>query len=148
MKRHSIVLTVVVLLLASLAAPALASKAKEAKHGGKPLVATLTGAAERPGPGDPDGSGSALITLNYGQRQVCWELTHKDIDPPHAAHIHRAPATDPGPVVVTLDANEPGCVSADGALIKAIRADPSAYYVNIHNTPYPGGAIRGQLSDR
>jgi hypothetical protein len=31
-------------------------------------------------------------------------------------------------------------------LIQAIISDPSAYYVNVHDTVYPGGANRGQLS--
>lgn len=32
------------------------------------------------------------------------------------------------------------------ALIDAIRKDPSAYYVNVHNAPFPAGAVRGQLT--
>jgi hypothetical protein len=37
-----------------------------------------------------------------------------------------------------------GCVTANG-LAGAILADPSAYYVNIHSTVYPAGAVRTQL---
>ncbi len=37
---------------------------------GRPLSTTLTGAAEAPGPGDPDASGFASIALNQGQREV------------------------------------------------------------------------------
>jgi hypothetical protein len=29
--------------------------------------------------------------------------------------------------------------------MRDIRAHPGQYYVNIHNTQYPGGAARGQL---
>jgi CHRD domain len=67
-----------------------------------------------------------------------------------------APAGSPGPIVVTLFTGSfagtdsvTGCVEdVDAALIKAIRHDPTAYYVNVHSRPnFPGGAIRGQLGD-
>ncbi len=38
-----------------------------------------------------------------------------------------------------------GCVSASADVIAAIRANPSNYYVNVHTTDFPDGAIRGQL---
>ncbi len=39
-----------------------------------------------------------------------------------------------------------GCVSGvDPALIGEIIANPAGYYVNVHTTPFPGGAVRGQL---
>jgi hypothetical protein len=28
----------------------------------------------------------------------------------------------------------------------AIAANPANYYVNVHNAPFPGGAVRGQLA--
>ena len=31
------------------------------------------------------------------------------------------------------------------AIANAIKANPGAYYVNIHNGAFPNGAIRGQL---
>jgi hypothetical protein len=39
-----------------------------------------------------------------------------------------------------------GCVEADRGLIKDIRKNPAGYYVNVHTTEFPGGAIRDQLS--
>jgi hypothetical protein len=116
--------------------------------GGRPYSTELTGAAEAPGPGDPDGSGFATVTLNQGQGEVCYDISVEGVDPITAAHIHIAPAGSPGPVVVGFDiANQglSGCVDADPDVIKAIRQNPEAYYINVHNPAFPGGALRGQL---
>lgn len=114
------------------------------------LKAKLTGAAEKPTPGDPKGSGTASIRLDPAKEQVCYELQVKGIAPATMAHIHQAPATDAGPPVVELKAPGPdgkssGCVAAGPALLKGLTDNPSAYYVNVHNAPYQGGAVRGQL---
>jgi len=58
-----------------------------------------------------------------------------------------------GPIVVPLFGYSPpktwtlftGCVGAARPLLAAILRDPAAYYVNVHTTQYPAGAIRGQL---
>ncbi len=121
------------------------------KTGGRPLRATLTGTAEVPGPGDSDGRGTATIRLNQGQGKVCFVLTASNITlPAAAAHIHVGGSTVAGPVVVGLTAPDAtgtsfGCVSATRDLIAAIRMNPSNYYVNVHTSDYPAGAIRGQL---
>lgn len=123
------------------------------EQGGRPFTTALTGAAEAPGPGDPDGSGTASITLNQGQGEVCFVLMVEDIAlPALAAHIHIAPPGVPGPIVVPLappDATgeSSGCVSADPELIKAIRQNPGGYYVNVHTSEHPPGAVRGQLAN-
>jgi CHRD domain len=123
---------------------------------GRSLSTTLTGSAEVPGPGDPDASGTASITLNQGQGEVCFALTWENIDGTVvASHIHEAPVGVAGPVVVPLfvDASFSGsgslsdCVAGvSEELIKDIRQNPAEYYVNIHSTVFPAGAIRGQLS--
>jgi hypothetical protein len=124
--------------------------------GGRPLSTVLTGGAERPGPGDPDASGTAFVTLNQGQGEVCYTLTWQDIDGTVSrAHIHQAPVGAPGPIVVAFfeaqafpgTGSDSNCVTnVDPELIKDIRQHPDAYYVNIHSTPnFPAGAVRGQL---
>jgi CHRD domain len=138
-------------LVVALVAPNSAVGAEEA---GRPLSTALTGAAEVPGPGDADASGSASISLNQGLATVCFHVSWENIDGTvFASHIHVAPAGVAGPIVVTLftgafagtDALS-GCVTGvDRGLIKAIRQDPSAYYVNVHSTVFPSGAARGQL---
>jgi hypothetical protein len=39
-----------------------------------------------------------------------------------------------------------GCTTADPNLVAEIVANPAAFYVNVHNTDYPPGAVRDQLS--
>lgn len=129
-----------------------ADRINGADQGGRPFATTLTGAAEVPGPGDPDGSGVALITLNPGRKQVCFELTVSNITlPATGAHIHRGTVTEAGPVVVGLappDATgtSEGCASASRELILEIIRNPEQFYVNVHTTDFPDGALRGQLA--
>ena len=134
---------------AALAALSLAGGAL-AGDGGRPYTVQMTGAAERPGPGDPDGTGTATFRVNAGQGQVCYTLTVSNIEPATAAHIHRAPPTSAGPIVVHLnaptDGSSEGCATVTRALAQELIQNPGAFYVNVHNTPFPGGAVRGQLS--
>jgi CHRD domain len=128
-----------------------------AADAGRPLSTSLSGAEEAPGPGDADATGQADLRLNQGLEQVCFDIAWTDVDGTvFAGHIHVAPAGSPGPIVVTLFTGSfagtdsvSGCVeNVDPELIKAIRHDPSAYYVNVHSRPdFPGGAVRGQLGD-
>lgn len=128
---------------------ATAAIGQTAAEGGRKFTIAMTGAAERPGPGDPDGSGTAELTINAGQRRVCYELEVTGIAAATAAHIHIAPATDPGPVVVGLaapaDGDSSGCVDVTRELALAIIRNPAGYYVNVHNAEFPAGAVRGQL---
>jgi hypothetical protein len=121
-----------------------------AMAGGRPLTADLLGANERPVLGDPDGSGWFAATFNPGTGEVCFAYEVTGVEPLAAAHIHAAAAGSPGGVVIPLPPTSPtggsGCTTADRDLIIAILEDPSAYYFNVHNATYPGGALRGQLS--
>ena len=116
------------------------------------LYAIMTGAAERPGPGDPDGIGRAVITINDEANQLCLALQFANVTiPTSGLHIHIAPPESPGPIVVPF-ANPTSnqsyqCVTvANEALLDDIAANPHKYYINLHTLPGFGpGAIRGQL---
>lgn len=144
-------ITVLHLVLVLLTVLALASISAD---GGRRFTTTLTGAAEVPGPGDPDGSGTATIWLNHGQGRVCFEITVSNITlPATGAHIHVGTVTEFGPVVVPLtppnsSGFSSGCVEdVSRELIKNIIQNPEGYYVNVHTVPlYAAGAVRGQLS--
>lgn len=136
-------------VLASVTAFGFAGLSAPAGAAHSVLTADLTGAAERPGPGDPDGTGVATVVVSQARNRVCVVLQVADIQPASAAHIHRAPADRPGPVVVHLAPPTRGhsytCANVDGHLADALVHTPWLYYVNVHNTQYPGGAVRGQL---
>lgn len=138
-------LTAVNLVLVALASSVIA--------GSRTLSATLTGHAEIPGPGDPDGTGIAKVTLLPGQGKVCFTVETQNIMlPALSAHIHGGEESVAGPVDVPLiaprsDGKSEGCVSGvDEGLVNAIRENPQFYYVNVHTAEYPAGAIRGQLT--
>ncbi len=154
MKARRLLLTPILAALVALALAGSASAARldVAEHGGRPFSTVLTGAAEVPGPGDPNGSGFATITVNPGQEEVCYELSVEGITlPAIGAHIHEAPVDDFGPVVVALtppDASgfSSGCVEVSRELALDILRNPENYYVNVHTTDFEAGAVRGQLS--
>jgi hypothetical protein len=112
--------------------------------------ANLTGAAEVPGPGDNNASGTVQVAVNSDRNEVCYDLNVTQLGDATAAHIHEGAAGKEGPVKVGLDAPKggsvKGCKTADAAVIKDIMANPDNYYVNVHNPAYPKGAVRGQLS--
>jgi hypothetical protein len=148
--RSRLFLTAALVAIGSVGAigPAAATLAGTASHGGRPLQATLLPDNQIP-PTESNGSGTALVTLNSGQGEVCWDISVSNLTTPVIlAHIHQGDAETNGPIVV--DFNEPvnglhGCVPADAALIKDIRKHPADYYVNVHTTMFPGGEVRGQL---
>jgi len=117
------------------------------------LYAVMTGAAERPGPGDPDGIGRAYITVDDAANQVCISLQFANVQlPTTGLHIHFAPPTSAGPIVVPFGNPTTNqffqCVTVDNeAVADNIAANPGDYYVNLHTQPGFGpGAIRGQLA--
>ena len=120
------------------------------------FTARLTGNKEVPGPGDANGSGSAIIRTNWQKGKVCFGLVWRGLGPVLMAHIHVGGPKVAGDVKVPLfELDQPlpkniraisGCVhNVAKKLIGKINRQPNGYYVNIHTTGYPNGAIRGQL---
>lgn len=118
----------------------------------------LSGAAEvcptAPGTCGGPGTGAATITIDRNARTVCYAITTENVALPLlAAHIHEAPVGVAGPVVVALFTSPvnstatSGCVTdVNKNLLKDILRNPEEYYVNVHNSPFPNGAVRGQLA--
>lgn len=117
----------------------------------------LSGAAEVPDPGDADGSGTIVLSLDATAGEVCYSLTTADVATLTAGHIHAGVEGAAGGVVIGLF-TEPdetatvsaasrvvNCVTADAATIQNILAAPQNFYVNLHNAEFPAGALRGQL---
>jgi len=126
-------------------APALS--AAPSKATGVHLMASLTGSAEVPGPGDADGTGTFTGRLNVGQGKLCYTLTSAKLGTLTMAHIHAGKAGVAGPPVVTLKASSPAqtCMAVDKDTAQKLVAMPGDFYVNIHTADLPNGAIRGQL---
>ena len=122
----------------------VAGAAGALQKGGNSLHATLTGKAETP-KGDADGRGTAEVKITG--TKVCWEIKASRVATLVAAHIHKGKPGVAGPVVVPFGKTykSKGCATTTAAIAAAIMKSPSAYYVNVHNAKYPGGALRGQL---
>jgi CHRD domain len=141
-------LTLVIAAVPVAALPLAGSPAQAARSTAAPYHAALAASEEVPQPGPPGGTGTAKVTVDVVAGQLCYDLTwSSQVGTPSAAHIHRGAKGTNGPIVVVL--NEPpspkACVAADAAVLQGIAGDPGGYYVNIHTSTHPGGAVRGQL---
>ena len=116
------------------------------------FTTTMSGSRETGG-GDPAGRGLAVITING--TNVYYFLWVQNIASPVAAHIHTGNQGVSGGVLIGLDPvwssvgtntyMAAGSVPVDTATTQPILDNPVGYYVNVHNGPYPNGAMRGQL---
>ena len=118
--------------------------------GGTAFEVGLTGEAETPA-GDPVGTGVATVRIRRGEGRVCFSMRVAGITLPSVgAHIHRGGPAVAGPIVVPLRApnasgTASGCAAAARGVVAQLLANPERYYVNVHTTEFPGGAVRGQL---
>jgi hypothetical protein len=131
-----------------------------------------TGATSSAIVGDPDGRAEAYVFgIDGDTRTLCYLIVgvQKIADLPlapgngRAAHIHEGARGTNGPVVANLawpqDGQAGDCLTegegegtpgvkfptGEPGIVQRILANPQNFYINIHNTEYPGGALRGQL---
>jgi CHRD domain len=136
-------------MLASLVTVAAFSSA--ALAAGTVFPVSGSGAQEVPA-GDPDGAVSGTVTLDPATNTLSWDLTYVNIAAPSAMHIHSAQDGVNGGVFVGMGvatSGGPGTLVSSmvitPAQTSAILTNPQNHYVNIHNSVFPGGAVRAQL---
>ena len=108
----------------------------------------LDGLAQVPGPGAIDGAGSANIIVDPLGTEVCYTIQTSNIGPLTAAHIHEGRNGTSGPIAVTLSATTPEetkCVATTASIVKGLTSGDRAFYVDVHTSEFPDGAIRAQL---
>jgi hypothetical protein len=114
------------------------------------IRATLSGANEVPANAST-ATGTAIGTFDDVSLLLNLTITFNGLTThANAAHIHKAVVGVNGPVIIPfidVPAATLGTFSYSGTLIATRATDLLAglYYVNIHNTSFPGGEIRGQL---
>ena len=148
--RHMRILGAVGSIVALGAVALIALPASGSAPAGHAFFAKLSGEHEIP---DADLDGYGTFSGSFSGVKLCFGLQVVKIANPTAAHIHQGgPATANGPIKVALNFPTSGlagasaqCKNVPVAIANAIKANPGAYYVNVHNGAFPGGAIRGQL---
>jgi hypothetical protein len=118
------------------------------------LGAVLTGSQEVPANSNP-GFGNATVTFDAARQNVTVTITVANLGTPiNNFHIHEAPAGTNGPVVVNLiglggkfeNGVMTGTFPIAADVAQRMLQNPSSFYVNVHTTALPGGAVRGQLA--
>jgi hypothetical protein len=119
--------------------------------------------------GDPNAKAEAYVFGVDGDPQtLCYLIVDvKKLDETamapgngRAAHIHEGARGSNGHVVANLawpqDGQAADCLTEgeagkfptnEAGIVQRILQNPKGFYINVHNTVYPAGAIRGQLKD-
>lgn len=118
--------------------------------------------------GDPNAKGEAYVFgIDNDPYTLCYlivdieKLAETDLAPGNgrAAHIHEGSRDENGPVVAVLawpqDGQAADCLTegtepekfptGETGIVQRILENPEDFYINVHNSEFPAGAIRGQL---
>lgn len=117
-------------------------------------AAYLGGNAEIGAAGDEDGAGYGIMADIEGS--LYYYVLVLDADMPSAAHLHRGRYWEAGGVVLDfapsfrqVDGSSAfvavGMVPVDSAIGETLDAQPGRLYLNVHNSAFPAGAMRGQV---
>jgi hypothetical protein len=121
--------------------------------------ATLVGSEVVPGPGDPDATAKATLTLKPGKPILCWKVTeYANIDTNGlAAYIGKAKKGANPESLLDYDSLGPVSFAGDGDCYNPDRKYIRQYqrwacggtlFFQLENATYPDGAVRGQLSKK
>ncbi len=134
------------------------------------LQAKLSGSHEVPPDNSPKpGKAKAVVFgIDDDPLTLCYALTNikrvAELDQApgngRAAHVHEAPFGSNGPVVAVLAWPQNGqagdCLTEgetgkfptnEAGIVQRILNNPASFYINIHNSQFPAGAVRGQLGN-
>jgi hypothetical protein len=144
MRRFSFVILALFAILALTTATAF----------GQTLGAVLTASQETP-PTTTPGFGNATVTFDSTHQNITVTITVANLGSPiNNFHIHENPFGVAGQVRVDLiglggtfnNGTMTGTFPIAADVASRMLANPANFYVNVHTTQFPGGAIRGQLA--
>ena len=127
-----------------------------------PIVFNVTLRAENEpnGASTSEAKGHAQVKVyEDGTMEFVFTVNNKSGETFTRSHIHKAAAGVNGPIHWDfLEPADPATSISDqpaqlrgiarpraAAVLADLLANPSGYYVNVHSTAFPGGAVRGQL---
>ena len=129
--------------------PSVPSTVARPSPRGNHFSAALSGTSGSQTSGDPDGRGTAVLDVNPGRDELCLTLDASDLAPVTSVHLHAGGVDVSGSVVVDFGQVTTGastCRTVDDEVIKRVRKEPEKYYIDVHTSEFPTGALRGQLT--
>ena len=112
-----------------------------------PLVATLSGAAEKPTSVSTAATGTFAGVIDRSTRVLSYTVTYSGLTPT-MGHLHRINAANgTGPVEIPFG-NLASPIIGTTTLTTTTRVDSlinGFYYANLHTAAYPAGEIRGNI---